>query len=411
MWKHRSTYEPEVSTSIVGRTGSTAYALTVQNAVTTSRLALSHQTIFSEGHPHQLLGRSSENIGGPFASYKIEIDIGNGDYGKIDPVESWSDNDGINSFYFKGRAVPLEVAQLLVLQPTAEEIRQSCPVAVSDLNLDKYGATAVSLCAPRSPLADASSTIGELKDGLPHLPTPTGNIGGEYLNIVFGIQPIASELSAYHSSWLNAEKLLDQLERDSGKLIRRGFTFDPVRTSTVDSFSPTLTSVHPNNVPYGDNIATSARTRRETTETKIWFSGAFTYHLPSGGWRRKLEELDYLYGVKPGIDTAWELMPWSWLVDWYSNVGDVLHNINAFTADGLVMPYGYIMVTQERVTSFDYTLHYVENGQGRTRLQTCAIKRTTMQRRQANPFGFGLSFDALSGRQFAILAALGISRG
>ncbi len=410
MWKHRTTRDSEVSTSIVGRTGSTPYVLSVQNAVTQSQLPLSHQAVFSEGHPHQLLGRYQGNIGGPFANHKVEIDIGNGDYGRIDHLDSWSDNDGVNSFYFKGRVVPLEISQLLASQPTAEEIRQMCPVAISDVNLDKYGATAISLCAPRSPLADASSTIGELKDGLPHIPTPTGNIGGEYLNIVFGIQPIASELSAYYSSWRNAEKLLDQLEKDSGKWIRRGFKFDPIRVSASDTFGTAFTSVHSNNVPYADNYATVARTRREVMETRIWFSGAFTYHLPKSGWRRKLEELDYLYGFKPGVDTAWELMPWSWMVDWYSNVGDVLHNVNAFTADGLVMPYGYIMVTQRRTVSFDWTAYSPINGVNQIIPQSCAVTYTTMQRRPANPFGFGLSFDALSGRQLAILAALGISR-
>jgi len=408
MEKHRTTLG-EIETSTVGRSGDSAYQLTVQNATVTAPLALSHQVINSEGHPHQLLGRYQGNIGGPFTSHKVEIDL-NTEYGNIKDIESWSDNDGINAFYNKGKVVPVAVASLLTQAPTAEQIRQMCPVAVSDLNLDKYGATAISLCAPRNPLADASSTIGELKDGLPHLPSPTGNIGGEYLNVVFGIQPIVSELKDYHSSWLNAEKLLDQLEKDSGKWIRRGFTFDPVRTSEVYTSDIFPTMVH-GQTPYAINVDSSARTKREIYETKIWFRGAFTYHLPKSGWRRKLEELDYLYGVKPGVDTAWELMPWSWLVDWYSNVGDVLHNVNAFTADGLVMPYGYIMMTQTRTISWDYTLHYKNSvGVNQTALQMCAVKYTTMQRRQANPFGFGFSWDSLSLRQGAILAALGISR-
>jgi hypothetical protein len=35
----------------------------------------------------------------------------------------------------------------------------------------------------------------------------------------------------------------------------------------------------------------------------------------------------------------------------------------------------------------------------------------TKQRRRANPYGFGISFEALSATQKAILGALGLSKG
>jgi hypothetical protein len=380
----------------------------------TAPLASSHHVIESEGHPHRLLGRQSRGkIGGPFTSHKVEIDIGQGDYGNVDTLTMWTGTDHAFDYHLNGKVVPGAVASIMQSNPTANQIRQMCPTSISDVDLGAYGATAISLCSPRSPLADASSTIGELKDGLPHFPNPTGNVGGEYLNVVFGIQPILQELKDYHSSWLNAEKLLDQLEKDSGKWIRRGFRFNPTRTSSSQQMGYADFALLHGQVPNAYLIDGSSRSTIHThEETKIWFSGAFTYHLPKEGWRRKLEEFDYLYGVKPGVDTAWELMPWSWLIDWYANVGDVLHNVNAFTADGLVMPYGYIMCTQTKTVSYDYSLYHINaggNGYLTTR-QQCAVKYTTKQRLLANPFGFGISFDALSGRQLAILAALGISR-
>jgi len=153
-------------------------------------------------------------------------------------------------------------------------------------------------------------------------------------------------------------------------------------------------------------------TKSVKTEVRKWFSGSFTYHLSSNAFLRNIQILDKAYGLVPGPDTAWALTPYSWLVDWFSNAGDVIHNLNAFSAGGLVMPWGYMMV--DTSTRTEYVLQtQVRNSASvfKPLVLTSTVIKRTRQRRRANPFGFGLTWDGLNPFQLSILAALGISRG
>jgi hypothetical protein len=122
-----------------------------------------------------------------------------------------------------------------------------------------------------------------------------------------------------------------------------------------------------------------------------------------------LSELDYLYGIRPGLDTLWELTPWSWLVDWQSNVGDVLKNLSAFSSDGLIMPYAYIMCEQTSHKEYVMPIQYSDYGVWKDATLSVVVKAVTQQRRPATPFGFGVQLEQLTLKQGAILAALGIS--
>jgi hypothetical protein len=125
---------------------------------------------------------------------------------------------------------------------------------------------------------------------------------------------------------------------------------------------------------------------------------------------RHAAEARKLYGVELTPATVWNLAPWSWAVDWEGNVGDVLHNVSRFAQDGLVMRYGYIM--QSKIATTTYSLAYEGRFKSAPQqdLQLTIISQSKVRRR-ATPFGFGFDMTALSGRQSAILGALGISRG
>jgi hypothetical protein len=373
---------------------------------------LQHQEVQDEGNDVRLLGRTHEDIGGPFINRKIDI--------FFDPVRnhlgpSYSDNDGYNTSYAEGVLVPYHGYINSMLQweaPTSAQMADYCPSALSDNDLDEYGATAIARVAPTNPLADAASTIGELRaaGGIPKVPGTQGNVGSEYLNYNFGIAPTIDEIKAYYESWQNAEKLLEQLERDSGRLVRRKYQFPELRDSTTEvvNIMPGFTT---GALPTAYNMGWHPLHVKTVTTTRTWFSGAFTYHLPEAGtWRRKLAELDYLYGVKPGVDTLWELMPWSWLIDYQSNAGDVIKNLNAFSADGLIMPYAYIMSETKVEKSFAQNIHWLDKNVWQYQDIYAEVTTVTQQRRPATPFGFGFQWGDLQPRQIAILAALGISR-
>jgi hypothetical protein len=115
-------------------------------------------------------------------------------------------------------------------------------------------------------------------------------------------------------------------------------------------------------------------------------------------------------GLSPTPDTIWNLAPWSWAIDWFSNTGDVISNVTDFATQGLVMHYGYVM----EHSIVERTYYQPISGYLIDRKPVAAgplsLVTETKVRRQANPFGFGVSWEGLSTFQASILAALGISR-
>jgi hypothetical protein len=157
----------------------------------------------------------------------------------------------------------------------------------------------------------------------------------------------------------------------------------------------------------------TVRVVEETTKRR-WFSGSFTYYLPSEyDSRSKIGKIALLadrLGLKPTPDTVWELSPWSWAIDWFSNTGDVISNVSDFANQGLVMHYGYIMEHSIRSRTYFQERSGYKINRSPVPAGPLTLVTETKVRRQANPFGFGVSWEGLSTFQASILAALGISR-
>lgn len=367
------------------------------------------ETRQSYSHNVSLLGRSAGNIGGNFVHTKTTVDKF-GDY--LEPYTTGSTWRSAGGIFTPGNGMFTNLGfdpKGKTYSQIQSNVEASGAPLVSRSEMDAWGTTAIARVAPTNPLVDLSTSAAELlREGLPSLPGNAGNLGGEYLNIMFGYLPLVGDAQGLTNTARNHDALLRQFERDSGRRIRRRYEFPPdtsiseniVRTGIV----PGLLGLSPSGL-----VTTGRHVRTKVFERKVWFEGAFTYHLPQTGWRRTAAELDHLYGVKPGTDTLWELMPYSWLVDYFTNVGDVMKNITAFTQDGLVMPYGYLMCEQ-KVEHEETWTGPMRFGAWRDTTISAKITHVTQQRRLANPFGFGVESGGLSGRQVSILAALGISR-
>lgn len=367
---------------------------------------------------HNIYGRWGRlrDTGGPFTSQKIEIEMDS-----WEPTSLYRDYGRYGIYSSFAMQYPHSEIQSVAhvyegaegAQDPAYALSVYAPTFIPDVSVDDHGATAISRVQPKNPVFDGATTVAELLSERKFFAIPgrAGGPSGEYLNYQLGIAPSVSAASDLRTAIETSEKTLRQLERDSGKLIRRRYYFpDEVENSrtTVSREGHAPPFDHWNSILTPDNGSTLTTVTKRTT--KRWFSGAFTYYLPKGGWRRTLDELDAVYGVKPGIDTGWELVPFSFVADYFVNIGDVLSNMNAFAQDGLVMPYGYMMITQKVESEFTLRRQmYVDNALV-WRTVRGRIVKTTLQRRRANPFGFGISDNDLSLRQMSILAALGMSR-
>jgi len=285
------------------------------------------------------------------------------------------------------------------------------------------GADAISKVIPTNPVASATVFLGELREGIPHVVgsallksrlKDARKLGDEYLNIEFGIKPLISDIMSFANSVQNHDKIVKQLERDSGRLIRRNYTFPSIVTTTESA--PVNTFPYPALNYYYYSSGNNPWKRIETTvkEVTYKFSGAFTYYLQQGNSTREQmmrhsQEARKLLGLgSPTISDIYNLVPWSWALDWVSNTGNVLHNVSQFAQDGLVMPYGYIQRHEKTVTTRRTMGGGYLSGGPREFVDTYGYE--TKSRLIATPFGFGLNTSDFTDRQWSIAAALGLTR-
>jgi len=289
--------------------------------------------------------------------------------------------------------------------------------------LDKVGAEAISIVDPTNPNAQLGVTLGEVgsERGIT-LPGITSwrrrtevakAAAGEYLAAQFGWLPLVSEMKATAQSIKDGNRIMENYSSNSGKDTHREFAFDDIVDVEETIVNPATRCVYSstNNVGAFSGTAVPLTRRRETTK-KRWFSGSFTYaasQAPSLGRCLGLgSEADKLFGLTLTPDVVWELTPWSWAIDWFSNAGNVISNATSFGLAGLVMRYGYIM---EETTIVDtYSMPHSGLRSDSAGPRTASVKSTVKRRAEANPFGFGVGWEGLSPTQLAITAALGITR-
>lgn len=369
----------------------------------------------SEGHPYFYLGKSSLDLGGPFDLLRSAVS------GRLEPQLLRS--IGVNNQYaneYKTIVVPSSaVSSMLngISGPSTEQEARNLLLTKlttgrpSETTLDAVGAKFINILNPTNPVADTATTVAEFLSERKFfsLPSKGSTVEGEYLNYMFGVAPTVSFAKDFREAARTQDKVLSQLWRDSGKWVRRQAHWEPTRET-----SKTVTQAYP--VGFGQPISTAvAKMGRLTTVTrqyqKYWFSGAFTYHLPKEGRGRTLAELDALYGVRPTAQsTAWELMPFSWLLDYKVSLGDSIQNLDAFAEYHIVMPYAYVMCHTR--TEVEYTWEGElrgPDGNWRAEVLSNTVNTESKQRRGAHPFGFGVSAGNLSPQQYSILAALGIT--
>lgn len=295
------------------------------------------------------------------------------------------------------------------------------------------GSQLVGLAAPNRPYVDAIRAIGELiKDGIPSMVghsllkgTKVRDLGSEYLNAQFGIIPTASDARKIFNAVIESRDILAAYNKASGEFTRRKRAFPESRlfdnkpsrsqginwsarlgspTAGVSSLAGYLDRNDVQSMWFSDRLE------------NVYFSGAFTYAVPDGDG--VLGRFDYyadqagkLLGRGVTLSTLYDLTPFSWLVDWLVDFGSVFSNAFLFNANNLVMKYGYVMHNMSH--NISNVITGLKDQQGNALPALVNYDRTYMYatRDRATPYGFAIDTDALTGYQWSILAALGLSRG
>jgi hypothetical protein len=308
---------------------------------------------------------------------------------------------------------------------------------IPDIDL-VYGTKAIAATIPTNSVANISNDAAEIfREGLPHAILGTlqnrtsyfrdlqRDIGKEYLNIEFGWKPFIRSIQQVLNAVVNSEAIIQQYARDSGRIVRRSYSFPAIESSEVVSLAEgwRLDAIPPEFVPDcyianpNEPSLAAGFGRREIVLNKYekyWFKGAYSYYLAVDNnafskLRLYSQYAEKLLGLGITPETLYNLTPWSWLVDWVADVGNIITNATALSEDGLVIRWGYLM--RHSVFSYKTTLHGLRFYNGPRGAPWALYTHERKERVKATPYGFGLNPDAFTLRQWAILAALGMTKG
>lgn len=372
-------------------------------------LSLLHDYALCEDELHRRSGHISKsgNIrrsiyreGGPFYLRKIDVEI--------TPCKI----EGSNYFY--------RVSGDTIVTPPSWNTLMDQLNSISGKTASTWGATGWNKFRPIKPAADLGQFVGELRDFTSMFKVGLrwfNDLGKNYLNYRFGWVPFLRDLQKLYELQKKIEKRIAFAKLNNGKWLRRGGTLkndaSSVTSTVTNRVSPVLVTYF-----YNPRTTPTPQTQVVTTTDRIWFKAMMRYYIPDllvdsadKIWTSKL--LRKLYGFELTPSVLWELMPWSWFEDWFLNIGDIMSNLSNQAYDNLVAKYAFVMRHRKISTVLLYTDNLAIDGGGRLPVGPAITKYSVevKERATASQWGFGqLDDDDLSLRQWAILAALGISR-
>jgi hypothetical protein len=261
--------------------------------------------------------------------------------------------------------------------------------------------------------AEARRRIREYAEATPK------RLADQFLNATFGWTPFIKDLSDMADLISNFRQYADEAAAKNGEWRRRVFREEPVEsdvllysTTGVGSvgISPSFTGgVHV--VP-----STSTLQIRRQKMSRVWYEGSFKAYRPEFDPARStgypaiddLRKAISLSGARLDATTIYKVTPWTWAVDWFVNAGDFVRRVEDLATDSVVARYFYLMRETYYRYEFISTFSTYDGGPHTVR----GYRSVHVQRRDssANPFNFSLLPGGLSGKQAAILAALGISK-
>jgi len=318
------------------------------------------------------------------------------------------------------------------------------------LGLNAAGTSYIARMRPGNPLGSLGQFLGELHE-LPRLPAlfrsrakHFRDIGSDYLNVQFGWKPFVEDVINFGHTQLRLQEELNRLVKNNGIKVKRRSKHELVVTGDewvyadpvdrpfgfIDGFDVDGHGVEQDFYCFGpyntgaDSHITGERLVSYRSETRVetWFVGTFAYYVPDIGsseWNNRAKLI--LSGLMPTPAVLYQVFPWTWLADWFGNVGKILSNLSSNAVDSEVLLDPHIMrkiVTRydiEAQVSWDYHeqqiggIPFTAVSPGSDKLSYSHI-RTEKLRQKASPFGFGLRTEQFTTAQKAILAALLFSK-
>lgn len=221
-----------------------------------------------------------------------------------------------------------------------------------------------------------------------------------YLTWEFGIAPLIRDLQKIANFQASVDRKVKELDRlfSKGGMRRRVSIFTQSAQNDQNNFA--IESAL--GVVFTTRIMTTTTMRRWATFR--WLPLFDKPYTDDASKRALASQLVAGMNVNGAVEAAWELMPWSWMIDWFTGMGTYLqaHNnsVPAQCVNRCVMTH---TLTNVRYTRTDNNVAY-SGGEA-----------TFTRETKARSVGLGTSLDVklpfLSGNQLSILGSLSIARG
>ena len=250
--------------------------------------------------------------------------------------------------------------------------------------------------------------------------------GSYYLMVKFGWLPLFKDICDFTQAFKNRERRYQQMLRDAGRPVRRrrrishsGNSKDagdaPVKYNSVVHSTTYNTKMQPIQVTqcYPNGLPGATSENQAWADTEIWCEGQSRYWLPPGPHDAafKAEMMQRILGMRLSPDAVYNMIPWSWLADYFTTLGSFVKAISPGIADRYVFDYAYLMHSMKHTYDLVCTQWVFTNKAGTKTERITARKSTVWSRKTrivASPVGWGLRKEDLSPFQAAALAALAV---
>lgn len=237
-----------------------------------------------------------------------------------------------------------------------------------------------------------------------------------FLNHSFGWVPFINDLQKFHSVYQNAAAIKSRMTSENNRwIVRRATLLNDYQETKIGANSGMAVE------PAGDyvSILMNGSPSWEVWERKaslVTTCGSFKYYRPEfddslpdygSAWNTIQRQLT-MYGARINPSNVYKAVPWTWLIDWFTDFGSVVDRINDIAEDAITSKYLFLMRHDYREVVLKQVLPF--KSVGSMTIEFSRVTDVKIRRESDSPYGFGLTWNGLSPRQLAILAALGVSR-
>ena len=303
----------------------------------------------------------------------------------------------------------------------------------SDPTRSTYEAKATQLMRhmrPTKPDFELARFVGELRQ-LPRIQElfhfsafKPQNAGDTYLGYQFGVAPTYSDVMKAAEVVVQSDKIIREFAEQAKAIVSRRRKLQLVSENTsafnmkIGGGLQGLVNYGPVAVAKSFGSSTSRQFEIDTylgynRELRVFADFEFYVADPYGMTSRLdsyMSNAQKLLGSGMSLHTIWKLTPWTWMSDWFLDIGSLLGYQQDVADNGLVARRsGYTVedtyYAEASLRSYG-TAAYSNNLYGMTSA-TCVEKR--QWRYSGSPYSMAFNWD-LSGFQTAIISALGISK-